>query len=110
MKKYIKMLFVGLVCLLFLAACGSSGPKADYTTKEAEQTLNDGKSIEGKTVEIKVDKLVPDSAFGYNIQTGDHLNFVSSENPNVKEGETLIVKVTSVKSVMGSYVINYEVK
>lgn len=100
------MLFLAV---LFLGACGGNAKEAtaDYTTAEAEKALNDGENIEGKTVKIKVDKLVPDSAFGYNIQTGEHLNFVSNDHPEVKEGDELIVKVEKVTSTMGSYIMTY---
>lgn len=106
-----KLLFASLLLVLAfgLVACGGSKEaKADYTTAQAEKALNDGKDLEGKTIKIKVDKLEPSSAFGYNIQTGKHLNFVSSENPKVKEGDELVVKVTKVESVVGSFVIDYE--
>ncbi|WP_430597008.1 hypothetical protein [Enterococcus sp. DIV0174] len=110
MKKVVKVVFIGMLALLFLAGCGSSSKeqKADYTTEQAEKALNEGKSIDGKTVKITVDELVPDSAFGYNIQTGEHLNFVSSENPKVEKGDTLVVKVTKVESMLGSFIISYE--
>lgn len=107
MKKFVgfvSILFLGI----FLSGCGvEDQAKADYSTKEAETALNDGEDIEGKTVNITVDKLVPNSAFGYNIQTGEHLNFVSENNPKVDDGDSLIVKVKNVKSVAGSFVIEY---
>lgn len=105
MKK-IKILLVAFLAMFFLAACGSSEP--DYTTEQAEAALNDGENIEGKTVEITVDEFIPDGTLGYTIWTGEHLNFISSENPEVKEGDTIVVKVTKVKSALGSYIINYE--
>src|SRR3954463_11513877 len=73
-----------------------------------ETALNKGDNLEGKTVSVEVNKLVPNSAFGYNIQAGKHLNFLSSDNPNVKKGDKLILKVTKVASTLGSYVISYE--
>lgn len=106
MKKGLNILIV-LVGIFILGACGSSS-KADYTTQEAEKVLVDGGSIDGKTVSITVDKLAPQSAFGYNIQTGEHMNFVSSENPKVETGDKLIVKVNKVESVMGSWIITYD--
>lgn len=89
-----------------MVGCGS---EVDYDSISSfESALNDGDDVEGKTVEITVDEFVPDSAFGYNIQTGEHLNFCSLDNPGVKEGDTLIVKVTDVESVLGSFIIYYE--
>lgn len=111
MKKIIKFLTLILALSsvgIVLTACGSSTPKADYTEVKAEKALNAGKDIKGKTVSIEVAKLEPRSAFGYNIEAGKHLNFVSEENPDVKVGDKLIVKVKKVKSVIGSFVINYD--
>lgn len=109
MKKILIGLLSSFVVVLLLAGCGTSKPvKADYTTPQFESALNKGENLEGKTVSVKVDKLVPNSAFGYNIEAGKHLNFVSNENPNVKKGDTVILKVTKVASTLGSYVISYE--
>jgi predicted RNA-binding protein with TRAM domain len=109
MKKLLVGLLSSFMVLLLLAGCGSNKTvKADYTTKQFETALNKGDNLEGKTVSVKVNKLVPNSAFGYNIEAGKHLNFVSPDNPNVKKGETLILKVTKVASALGSYVISYE--
>ncbi len=52
--------------------------------------------------------MIPESAFGYNMTTGEHLNFCSSENPGVKAGDTVTVKVTKVQSVLKSWIISYE--
>lgn len=108
MKKFIKVFGILFLGLLLFVGCGKKEATADYTTKEAETALNDGKDIEGKTVKITVDELVPDSAFGYNIQTGEHLNFVSTSNPKVEKGDELVVKVDKVESTMGSFIITYE--
>lgn len=110
MKKTVRIfasIFTFIALTFILAACGNSTPKADYSESKAEKVLNDGGEIKGKTVSIKVAKLEPKSAFGYNIEAGQHLNFVSEENPDVKVGDNLIVKVKKVKSVLGSFVINY---
>jgi hypothetical protein len=107
MKK-IKVVFMTLFIGLFLVACGSNEKKADFTTKEAETALNNGEDINGKTVEITVDEYVPNGALGYTIQTGEHLNFVSSDNPNVEKGDTLTVKVVKTENVLGSFVMTYE--
>lgn len=107
MKK-LRVVFIILFIGLFLAACGSTEKKADFTTKEAETALNNGEDINGKTVEITVDEYVPDGALGYTIQTGEHLNFVSSDNPNVEKGDTIIVKVVKTENVLGSFVMTYE--
>lgn len=83
-------------------------PKPDYATAEdAEGALNAGKVLEGKTVRFRVNDLRPKSAFGYNLETGEHLNFVSPHNPKVKVGDVVIVKVKEVTSTLGSFVIKY---
>jgi hypothetical protein len=110
MKKISVGLLSSLMVVVFLlAGCGTNkAVKADYTTKQFETALNKGDNLEGKTVSVKVNEMVPNSAFGYNIQTGKHLNFVSPDNPNVKKGDILILKVTKVVSALGSYMISYE--
>lgn len=95
-----------LVVALLLVGCGTSKP--DYTTKQFEAALNKGDNLEGKTVSVHVEKVVPNSAFGYNIEAGKHLNFVSTDNPDVKKGENIILKVKKVKSMLGSFIITYD--
>ncbi|WP_233190799.1 hypothetical protein [Sporosarcina sp. P19] len=77
-----KKIVILMIAALLLTACGSA--ESDYTTEQFETVLKNGENPVGKNVSITVHELVPDSAFGYNIQTGEHLNFVSSDNPNVE--------------------------
>lgn len=107
MNKLIKVL-VSVFAVVILASCGSPSADEAISTTQFEEGLNNGDNMEGSVVEIKVDDFVPDSAFGYNIQTGQHLNFVSDSHPDVKVGDTLIVEVESIENVLGSYVISYE--
>ena len=53
-------------------------------------------TIDGKTVKITVDKFIPDGTLGYTIWSGEHLNFISSTNPEVKEGDEIMVKVIEI--------------
>ncbi|WP_404458316.1 hypothetical protein [Oceanobacillus kapialis] len=112
MKKYLFILMLGLI--LILAACGdsasSSSPEPDYTTEEFEKALNDGEEVTGKTVAVKISDIAPDSAFGFNLQAGEHLNFVSSENPELQAGDEFVAEVEEVENVMGSFIINYKMK
>ncbi|GAB2022072.1 hypothetical protein RyT2_11460 [Pseudolactococcus yaeyamensis] len=113
MKKLLKALPILILSLFFFAACGNSKSaetKADFTEAQFEKKLNDGEDLEGKTVKIKVLELVPDSAAGYNIQAGEHLNFVSKDNPKIKKGDTLVVKADKITSTLGSYLITYTKK
>ena len=81
----------------------------DYDNEESfENDLNAGMNLEGKTVRFIVGELHPDSTFGYNIWSGEHLNFVSSKNPDVKVGDVVTAKITSIKNVLGSWIIDYE--
>lgn len=108
-KKLIVLLSSFMVAMFLLVGCGTSKPvKPDYTTEQFESALNKGENVDGKTVSVKVEKLVPNSALGYNIEAGKHLNFVSSDNPNVKDGDTVVLKVKKVQSALGSYMITYE--
>lgn len=103
MKKFILMfILIAVIGLLF--GCGGS----DYTTETFEQALLNGESVEGKTVSVEVKALEPDSAFGYNIQAGDSLNFVSAENPNVEPGDTIEITVDRYASMFGSFLITYK--
>lgn len=105
MKKFLAF-FLATLMSLALFSCGVN---ADYKDAEGfESALNSGEELSGKTVTFTVNKIAPNSAFGYNLQAGEHLNFCSPSNPDVKEGDTLTVKVESVKSVLGSYIVYYE--
>lgn len=117
-----KALITGVVALTLL---GSAAPlvqsnnsqivlaskkkkKIKYNTaSKIEKALNKGKNLQGKTVRFKVTKFVPNSAFGYNLETGKHLNFVSPNYPKAKKGQTVTVKIKKITSVLGSYVITY---
>lgn len=109
MKKIFAILLVFTVAVS-LTACGqNTGFKVDYENSEVfEEALNKGEQLEGKTVTFMVSEVVPDSAFGYNLQAGEHLNFCSANNPGVKAGDTVTVKITEVTSMLGSYILNYE--
>lgn len=96
--------------MITLCSCGTVGSVSiDYGDAESfEAALNEGENLEGKVVQFTVLELHPDSAFGYNLWSGEHLNFVSSRNPDIKAGETVVVKATEITSSMGSWIIKYE--
>ncbi len=105
MKKLLSV-FLVIMMSFVLFSCGKN---VDYKDAESfESALNSGDDLTDKTVTFTVKKFAPDSTFGYNLQAGEHLNFCSENNPNVKEGDTITVKVDEVKSFMGSYIIYYE--
>ena len=107
MKKVLSILIVSL--LLILVGCGTSTIIADYGDAESFETaLNNGENLEGKIVNIKIANVETQSVYGYNLWAGEHLNFVSEKNPNVSTGDTISVKITEVKSALGSWIIKYE--
>lgn len=81
----------------------------DYGDAESfEAGLNEGKNLEGKVVRFVVKEFHPQSKLGYNVWAGEHLNFVSSGNPGIQEGDTMTVRVTKIENLLGSWIIDYE--
>lgn len=74
-----------------------------------EAALNSGKDVTGKIVTFRADELHPQSAYGYNIWAGEHLNFISDRNPGIEEGSYVTVAVTDVLYQLKSYMIYYEI-
>lgn len=72
-----------------------------------EEDLCAGKNLEGKTVTFTVNEFHPDSAYGYNLWAGEHLNFVSSRHPNVGEGDKVSVRADKILSVLNGHWIIY---
>lgn len=125
-------LFALVMCLsLTLCGCGNNEQTEDAGTSSAETqqsedvsaeevmidygdaesfeaALNEGKNLEGKVVRFIAGEFHPQSKLGYNVWAGEHLNFVSSRNPDIQEGDTVTVKTTTIENMAGSWVINYE--
>ena len=80
---------------------------AAYDEATFESLLNEGQDLTGATVTFVAMELHPDSVFGYNIYAGQHLNFVSTKNPHINQGDVVTVKVTDISSIMGSWIISY---
>lgn len=113
MKRNIISIAIIMILMVIMTACGKTENepeiKVDYNDATVfESELVQGADLTGKTVKVVVDNLEPQSAFGYNIWAGEHLNFVSDTNPGVEKGDVIIVKVTEIKSVFGSWIISYE--
>ncbi|MGX7262422.1 hypothetical protein [Enterococcus crotali] len=106
--KRLSTILVALFVVIALVGCGTKEVKPDYTEAKAEEALNNGEDLEGKTVKIKVLEYVPDGPLGYTIQAGEHLNFISSDNPKIKNGDELVVKIKKVENLMGSFIITYD--
>ncbi|SCY77274.1 hypothetical protein SAMN02910292_02866 [Lachnospiraceae bacterium XBB2008] len=98
-----------LVMIMGLYGCGISKTPIDYGDAEAfEAALNAGENLEGKVVRFTALEFHPDSASGYNVWAGEHLNFISSRNPDIKAGDTVVVRADTIESIMGSWFITYE--
>lgn len=75
-----------------------------------EKALNDGHKVDGKIVEFTVNDYKPDSALGINCWAGEHLNFISATELNVKAGDIVVGRVTEEPtSIFGSWKIPYTV-
>lgn len=110
MKRFMSFFVVLIVICLSLVACSNEPVVIDYpNVSDFEAALNAGEDLVGKTVTFTVKEFVSDSAFGYNLQAGEHLNFCSTDNPGMKTGDTVSVRVISVKSIMKSFIIEYEI-
>lgn len=118
MKRKRTIALVIALCLVIslLPACSGAASNSlsstvvDYGDERAfEAALNRGENLEGKVVRIYVSEFHPDSALGYNLWSGEHLNFVSAKNPDIKAGETVTVRATSIENRLGSWVISYDV-
>lgn len=90
------------------APVGEAEQEFDYTEEAFEDALNDGQDVIGKTVQFTVASVHPDSICGYNLWSGVHLNFCSSENIGASEGQQIIVRVKGVRNSLGSHIIDYE--
>ena len=111
MKKALTLLLVFSLLALPLVGCESTPVTPDYTDVASfKADLNAGKDLTGEIVQFTVDEIVPDSFFGYNLQSGEHLNFCSTSNPKVSVGDTVTVEVKEVTSMLGSYIISYTMK
>lgn len=113
MKKGLRKvigIILAVTMMATLSACGSGGGvPIDYADAESfEGALNAGDNLEGKVVQFTAMELHPDSAMGYNVWAGEHLNFISSRNPDIKAGDMVVVKANEITSSLGSWFITYE--
>ena len=83
----------------------------DYSDAASfEKALNDGEKVNGKVVQFDVIEYKPDSALGINCWSGEHLNFISDEELDVKKGDIVIGRVKKEPTkALGSWRISYEV-
>lgn len=107
-KKYYLVVAMAFMSIFMLCACGKKTVLDYGDAASFEIALNAGENLEGKTVQFVATELHPDSVSGYNVWAGEHLNFVSSRNPDIKEGDIVAVRATEIESSMGSWFIKYE--
>ena len=80
----------------------------DYLDANAfEQALNKGEDAIGKVVRVRIKEAHPDSKFGYNLLSGEHLNFCSDGYPGLDSGEMTVI-IIKVRKFMGVYIIRYK--
>lgn len=105
----VTLVLVMVVGILMAGCSDKYMDMLDYkSAEEFEAALNNGDTVEGTYVMVEVIKVEPNSAFGYNIQAGEHLNFVAAANPVVEQGNTVVFKVEKVASMFGSFIVTYE--
>lgn len=115
MKRIFTVLLIVafIVSLTACSAVDNSIATADeatqhYETAESfEAALNDGVNVVGSTVQFAVKKYAPNSAYGHNLQAGEHLNFCSENDPEAGKGDIVSVEVAKVKKVYSTYYIIY---
>jgi hypothetical protein len=87
-----------------------NGQKADYPDEVTFETaLNNGEDTVGKTVVFTVASVHPDSLLGFNLWSGEHLNFVSDSDPGIEEGQAVFARITKAENFGDSWEIHYEV-
>ncbi|MCR4989790.1 MAG: serine/threonine protein kinase [Lachnospiraceae bacterium] len=84
---------------------------ADYgDAYSIERALEHGEDLQDKYVIFKVKSVHPDSTFGFNMWSGNHLNFISLTELDVKEGDLVSGRVETVDKMFGKYWIMYFTK
>ncbi len=112
MRKALTLMFATFLLLGSLTGCKRNKETIDVDYENAavyEQALNDGEDTTGKTVKFIVDSIHTGGLYPYDIWAGEHLNFISEEDPKVKNGKEITVKITDVESFLGSWIIKYEI-
>ena len=74
-----------------------------------EEALNNGENVTNKIVSFEVTEIHPNFSLGFNLWSGQHLNFVSPSPVDVKPRDILTARITNVTNMLGSWFINYEI-
>lgn len=123
-KKIFLIFFVMFFQLIILTGCSSSNIvptnamiennnlefKIDYNDAETfENDLNNGINTEGKVVKFKVIEYNLNTLYGNNAWAGEHLNFISKDDPQLNIDNEVVCKIVSVNEKFGSWYVNYEI-
>lgn len=83
----------------------------DYRDEVAfESALNNGENAVGKTVTFIVCAVKPESSLGFNLWSGEHLNFVTDSDPGIREGQAVTARITSVEKIdSDSWKLHYSI-
>ena len=82
----------------------------DYENeRDFEIALNKGENVIGKVVQFTVDSVHPDSAVGFNLWAGEHLNFTTSFPIDIHAHDVVVAKISNVITRMGSWLVSYEI-
>lgn len=78
--------------------------------KSFENALNKGEKVKDKVVKFEVLAYKPNSLLGINCHAGEHLNFISENELDVKKGDAVIGRITKEPTeFLGSWEVPYEV-
>ena len=125
MKKNLSYICVIILLALLLLLTGCSNVENEKTNNSTnfdeleldyndassfEKALNSGAKVNGKTVKFDVLEYKLDSLLGINCWSGEHLNFISDNELEVKTGDIIIGRVKEEPtSFLGSWKIKYDV-
>lgn len=89
----------------------SSTNAIDYENAESfEKALNSGEKVKGSIVRFDVIAYKPYSGMGINCWSGEHLNFISEVELDVKKGDIIIGRIIEEPiEQLGSWKVPYEV-
>lgn len=85
------------------------GSPVDYNSSDFEKRLTHDENTINKIVQFDVNEIKPSSPFGFNLLSGEHLNFVSKTEQKVAVGDTLTVRILDVNKILDSFIIMYEI-
>ena len=106
MKRTLTLLLAAALIVCMFTGCTS----LDYrSAEELESALNRGTDVTGKTAKIKVREVKAGLLNLYfSGWAGEHLNLISETRPDFEAEDAVIIRISEVSNLMGSWLINYE--